>query len=239
NIFFYDLGRRLGYEKFNKVGNTLGLGVKTGIEIPEATGALSSPQVRADIIAKQLENGLSQAQTSEEWQGGNVAQASIGQMDTNITTIQLATFGAALANNGVRYGTHFVGSLNSFDNDPEKTVNIKPKVLGQIEDKNDAFQTVENGMVRASFYGTVRDSLKDYPYTIATKTGTAQVTLDSYNATMIAYGPTQAPEIAVGVIVENCSNSYRLANSVKSIFDAYYFNKSESMLPQSYNSLLP
>ncbi len=238
NIFFYELGRRLGYEKFNSVAQSLGLATKTGVEIPESIGNMSTPEQRHNIILKQLENGMPPSMTSEEWQAGNVVQAAIGQMDTSVTPLQLSVYGAALANRGVRYKSHFVKSIVNYDYDSSKTQEIEPVILGEIQDVNDAFKIVENGMVRASFYGTVADSLKDYPYTIATKTGTAQVKLNKFNATMVAYGPVENPEIAIGIVVENCGNSYRLANSVKSIFDAYYFSKADAMLPAEYNTLL-
>lgn len=238
NIFFYDVGRRIGYEEFNRVASTLGLGVKTGVEVPEQAGNLSSPEIRHQIIENQLANGVAPANTSEEWQEGNVVQAAIGQMDTSITPIQLATYAAALANRGTRYRTHFVKSLYDYDYNPDTVQETVPEILGSIENVNNAFETVEAGMIRASFYGTLRDSLKDYPYTIATKTGTAQVTKDTFNATMVAYGPTDNPELAIGIVVENCSNSYRLANGVKSVFDAYYLNKAENMKPTPNNVLL-
>lgn len=246
NIFFYDVGRRLGYEAFNDVATQLGLGTYTGVEVNEVAGNLSSPEVRDAIIQQQKDN---EQTLSDPWQAGNVVQAAIGQMDTAVTPIQLATYAASLANHGTRRQTHFVSGLDSYDYDPEKSVTFEPEVLGQVADVNGAFETVEKGMVMASKYGINRDVLRDYRYTIASKTGTAQVTEDKYNCTMLAYGPVKdpentsavsvTPELAVGVVVENCGNSYWLDLSVRDVFEAYYQNKEESTAPRANGVLLP
>ncbi|MDO5601839.1 MAG: penicillin-binding transpeptidase domain-containing protein [Oscillospiraceae bacterium] len=246
NIFFYDVGRRLGYEAFNDVANQLGLGVKTGVEVGEETGNLSSPEVRDAIIQNQKKND---SPTSDQWQAGNVVQAAIGQMDTAVTPVQLATYAASLANKGVRYKTHFVSGLDSYDYDPEKSVTFEAELMAQVENANGAFETVEKGMVMASKYGINRDVLRDYRYTIASKTGTAQVQEKKYNCTMLAYGPVKdpenpsavevTPELAVGVVIENCGNSYWLDLTVRDVFEAYYQSKEESTAPRASGVLLP
>lgn len=78
NIFFYETGQKLGIENIDKYANALGLGVDTGLEIYAETGAVSSPE-RAKALGR-------------EWQyGGDEAQTSIGQLDTVVTPLQMAT----------------------------------------------------------------------------------------------------------------------------------------------------
>ncbi len=228
NSFFYDVGRRVGYQAINEVASALGLGVATGVEIPEETGTLSSPELRR----QQIERGLN----VEDWQEGDILQASIGQMDTFLTPLQLATWAASLANDGVRYKTHLVGATTTYDYSSITEVPIE--IVGQVTDPGGAFDAVEAGMVAASIRGSSGAYLANYPYTIATKTGTPQVTANKTNGTIIAYGPVEDPEIAVAIVVENCANGYWLTQTVVDIFDAYYFSKSGSLSAVPENTLL-
>lgn len=228
NSFFYDVARRVGIDSIVDTASTLGLGVPTGVEISESTGSLSSPAYRR----AQIDAGL----PVEDWQEGDILQAGIGQLDTFVTPIQLATWAAALANDGVRYRTHFVGATTTYDY--SEITEIEPEILGQVSDPGGAFDAVEKGMVAASLQGSSSLYLANYPYTIATKTGTPQVTVNKTNGTIIAYGPTEDPEIAVAIVVENCANGYWLTQTVVDIFDAYYFSKSSSLNVIPENTLL-
>ena len=67
NIFFYDVGRRLGADQMNVYANLLGLGVPTGIELSESVGGISGPE-RSQSLGK-------------TWVQGDICQAAIGQMD--------------------------------------------------------------------------------------------------------------------------------------------------------------
>ena len=74
----------------------------------------------------------------------------------------------------------------------------------------------------ASTEGNAKIYLQDLPYTVASKTGTAQVAGDLYNATIMAYGPVNDPEIAIALIAEKGGNGYNLAMGVRDVFTAYY-----------------
>lgn len=207
NCFFYDLGRRLGIDAVNESAHNLGLGVLTGLEVNEQKGHLSSPEYSQRLGAT--------------WQAGNVIQASIGQLDTAITPIQLATYAATVANRGTRYATHIVDSIVTYDNS-EVIYETPVTVLSQTDNTNRAFDIVEQGMVMASTEGNAKIYLSDLPYTVASKTGTAQVPGDLYNSTIMAYGPVENPEIAIAIIAEKGGNGYNLAYGVRNMFRAYY-----------------
>lgn len=213
NVFFYDLGRRLGIEDINKAAHNLGLGVKTGLEIPEKTGVIANPEQRK-----------AQGQT---WEAGDVIQASIGQSDTLVTTVQLATYAATLANRGKRMNTHIIESIEDYNG--ETTVYKTPiTVLSEIEEKNNTFGIVQQGMLMASQEGAASRYLNGLPYEIATKTGTAQVGAiedELYNATIVAYGPVADPELAIAMVAEKAGNGYYLAETVRDIFAEYYHLK--------------
>ncbi len=206
NTFFYDLGRQLGIDTINEMANNYGFGVETGIETGENIGILSSPEFR-------LEMGM-------EWNAGDVIQASIGQLDTQVTTLQLATYANTIANDGARLETHIVKAIETFDGS-EIIYETPVNTLSVIEDNANIFDTLEDGMVLASTSGNAGLFMSELPYSVATKTGTAQVSGDLYNATMVAYGPVENPEIAIAVIGEKAGNGYNLAFAVKEIFLAY------------------
>ena len=207
NCFFYDLGRRMGIERINESAHNMGLGVLTGLEISEQLGRLSTPEFTESL--------------GGTWQAGNVIQASIGQLDTAITAVQLATYAGTVANRDVRYATHIVDSIESYDGS-QVIYKTPVTVLSETPNTNNAFDIAEQGMVMASTEGNAKIYLQDLPYTVASKTGTAQVAGDLYNATIMAYGPTENPEIAVAIIAEKGGNGYNLAMGVRDVFNAYY-----------------
>ncbi len=214
NTFFYDLGRRLGIDTINEMAQNYGLGVATGLETGENTGVLSSPEYREEL-------GLI-------WNPGDVIQASIGQLDTTVTTLQLATYASTIANNGVRYQTHIVESIEEY-NGSQIVYETPLQIESVIEDNANIFDTLKDGMVLASTTGNAGILLQGLPYEVATKTGTAQVSGDLLNATMMAFGPADNPEIAIAVIGEKAGNGYNLAYAVKEIFLAYDALKLERM----------
>ncbi|MBQ4153168.1 MAG: hypothetical protein IJD11_02325, partial [Oscillospiraceae bacterium] len=219
NIFFYDTGQKLGIENINKYANALGLGVDTGLEIYAASGAISNPE-RAEKFGR-------------DWQyGGDEAQVSIGQLDTAVTPLQLATQAMTLANQGVRYETHIVKSIQSYNFD--KTVSeTEPKVAAKLENKNNAFPLVKQGMI-----GAANDvpAIRALPYDVAIKTGTPQTTNTIFHSSTIAFAPADEPEISIGLYVEEGNNAKAM---VARILKAYEETKKmEKEYPQASQSLL-
>ena len=212
NCFFYDLGRRMGIEKINESAHNMGLGVITGLEVSEQLGRLSTPEFTESL--------------GGSWQAGNVIQASIGQLDTAITALQLATYASTVANRGVRYATHIVDSIETYDGS-EVIYKTPVTVLSETPNTNNAFDIAEKGMIMASTEGNARIYLQDLPYTVASKTGTPQVSGDLYNATIMAYGPVEKPEIAIALSAEKGGNGYNLAMGVRDVFTAYYEIKAQ------------
>jgi len=206
NLYYYDVGRRTGIENIVSMANQLGLGVKTGLEIPESTGQISSPEVREN------RGGV--------WNPGDVIQASIGQGDTMVTPVQLATYAATIANNGARYQSHILKSItDSSGNVVQQSV---PNVVMEVDADDLSFEKVEEGMVAVSREGSGRRGFLTYRYDIASKTGTPQVPTGSCNALYISYGPVPDAEIAIAVVIEHGGNSVYLSPLVKEIYDLYF-----------------
>ena len=211
NIFFYDVGRRLTSDVYDAYAYKMGLGTRTGVEVNEATGRLTT-------------------KNDSNYTASLDIQAAIGQGNTVVTPVQLATYAGTLANRGVRYRTHFVKAI--LDTNTGKVLQeTQPEVMDVIEDRGDTFDLVRQGMIGVS---ETMSGLKNYPVTIACKTGTPQRSETYYvgstrkhytNTTMIAYGPAEDAEIALGIVIEYGGGGARAGNLVADIFDAYYAMK--------------
>lgn len=209
NIFFYEVGYQIGIDKMIKTSNNLGVGVKTGIQLNEATGAMSSPKLSAQL--------------KREWYPGDVVQAAIGQLDTMTTPLQMATYTATIANSGTRYKTNILKEIVSYDKKIKKET-IEPVVEFSASDKK-PYEIAKRAMLQTSLTGSARFSFSNYPFQVGTKTGTPQAPTGSNNGTFIAFGPYEDPEIAVAAVIEHAGEGYFLGPMVKEIFDAYFFQK--------------
>ena len=211
NIFFYDVGRRLTSDVYDAYAYKLGLGQRTGVEVSEALGHLTT------------KNDSNYTESLD-------IQAAIGQGNTAVTPIQLATYAATLANRGTRYRTHFVKAILD-SNTGETLQETQPEVMDVVEDKGETFDLVREGMKGVA---QTIPALAGSPYTIACKTGSPQRSEGYYvgstykhytNAAMIAYGPAEDPEIAIGIVVEYGGAGARTGQLVADIFNAYYAMK--------------
>ena len=208
NVFFYDVGRRTTSDVYDAYAYKMGLGTRTGVEVNEATGRLTT-------------------KNDSNYTASLDIQAAIGQGNTVVTPVQLATYAGTLANRGVRYRTHFVKAI--LDTNTGKVLQeTQPEVMDVIEDRGDTFDLVRQGMIGVS---ETMSGLKNYPVTIACKTGTPQRSETYYvgstrkhytNTTMVAYGPAEDAEIALGIVIEYGGGGARAGNLVADIFDAYY-----------------
>lgn len=215
NVFFYDVGRRLTSDVYDAYAYKLGLGQRTGVEVNEATGRLTT-------------------KNDSNYTASLDIQAAIGQGNTVVTPVQLATYAGTLANRGVRYRTHFVKAI--LDTNTGKVLQeTQPEVMDVIEDRGDTFDLVRQGMIGVS---ETMSGLKNYPVTIACKTGTPQRSETYYvgstrkhytNTMMVAYGPAEDAEIALGIVIEYGGGGARAGNLVADIFDAYYAMKDGSL----------
>ena len=229
NSFFFDMGRQLGYQTMNNYFTIFGFGQKTGIEIGEATGTLSSPESYPGT-----------------WVGGNNCQMAIGQLNSQYTPIQLAACAMTLANNGVRYKTHLVHSVRSYDGKNETVTT--PEIAAELDMDPATIEAVRQGMlaVTSQVGGTAYKVFGDAPYAVAGKTGTAQNgKIDSNgnsdrsdHGAFIGYAPADNPQVAISVVMEN-GTSTPAAEVARAVLDAYFASKSSGMTPTPEQELLP
>ena len=217
NVFFYDVGRRLTSDVYDAYAYKLGLGQRTGVEVGEALGRLTT-------------------KNDSNYTASLDVQAAIGQGNTVVTPIQLATYAATLANNGTRYRTHFVKAILD-TNTGEVLSETKPEVMDVIDGTGNTFELVRQGMKQVP--STISDKISSYPVPIACKTGTPQRS-ETYasgkhylNAIMVAYLPADDPQIAIGITIEYGGYGARTGDLVVDIANAYFALKDGSLAQQA------
>lgn len=217
NIFFYDVGRRLTSDVYDAYAYKLGLGQRTGVEVGEAVGRLTT-------------------KSDSNYMASLDVQAAIGQGNTVVSPIQLATYAATLANNGTRYRTHFVKAILD-TNTGEVLSETKPEVMDVIEGTGNTFELVRQGMKQVP--STISGKISSYPVPIACKTGTPQRS-ETYapgkhylNAMMVAYLPADDPQIAIGISIEYGGYGARIGDLVVDIANAYFALKDGSLAQQA------
>lgn len=215
NVFFYDVGRRLTIDKMGVYADLFSLGSKTGIEISEASGIMSGKQ------EYEQNHGVS-------WVDGLTIQAAIGQCDSMFTPLQLATYCATIANDGVRLKTHLVDKIMDYDG--QKVIEeYEPVVEETIDISPEIFDVVQNAMVDVCGEGgTAYNTFGGYGVAVAAKTGTAENPNHSDNTLFMAYAPYDDPQIAVAVVLEyGRSGTYSQAVA-KDIMDKYFYGETEA-----------
>ncbi len=216
NIYFYTMGHRLGIEKIDEYAAVFGLGQKTGLELGEAEGYVAGPET-----SKML---------NQEWYGGNLLSAAIGQENTKITLIQLSNYIATLVNGGNRYQTHLLKTVKSsdfsetvyeYEAQPVETLDLNPEwveavKLGMWEVANDPESTVDQ-------------YLNNLAVEVGAKTGSAQVSADqNANAVFVLFAPYDDPEIVISMVVEGGASGANLASAAGEIVN-YYFGSEHTM----------
>ncbi|MGF1449215.1 MAG: peptidoglycan D,D-transpeptidase FtsI family protein [Opitutales bacterium] len=217
NVFFYQIGTRLGAERLADLGRAFGLDQPTGIDLPfeEKRGIVPGPDWKRALPEKDPRKG--------PWVGGDTANMSIGQGFLLTTPLRMACFAASLARREMR--THPTLLHDPAGNRERIRQNAVPLSLA---DEN--YQAIVEGMEMAVSDGTAR--FAQVPgVRVAGKTGTAQVTLEGQKTTIawfLGFAPVEDPKIAVIVTAEgaNPNDGYaggRTAAPIAgAIFDAYF-----------------
>lgn len=216
NIFFYETGRLTGIDLIKSYAKMFGLAGEMGLEIGRETeyGYIASPETYDTL-------GL-------DWQAGNIVQAAIGQSETAVTPLQMASLASTIANNGVRYQTYMVDSVYDYNMETLAS-KTEPTVACTIEDKTGyTFDLVKSGMCEAADFDEYSYPKESDYYTgdyllkgmnAAIKTGTPQTTSkESTDSAFIGFYPADDPQIAFAGIVEDGEYSKLM---IKQIINAY------------------
>lgn len=231
DTFFYRLGYEAGIDTLGKYLAEFGFGEQTGIDIPhEYRGILPSPEWKEKRFAKRSEK-------ERKWLPGEMVSVSIGQGYNAYTPLQLAHATASLANSGKVFRPHLVKEILDYANQ-EKTI-IEPKASKEIPFKAENFAYVKQAMAKVTKPGGTAWRIGGAPYSLAGKTGTAQVVQIKqgarYNAAalreqhrdhawFIAFAPVEKPKIAIALILENGGWGAHAAPLVRQLTDYYLLN---------------
>lgn len=208
NVYFSEIGRRAGIDSINKYCKLFGLGVKTGIELPESLGVIAGPEHSRSV--------------GKVWDKRLTIKAAIGQYDNLFTPLQLATYVATIANGGHRYKTHIVKKITEYKRNKvilENSVE-KPEILAETNVSSQNVEIVKNAMRAVATSGTAA-MFSRYRVPIAAKTGTAQCT-GSDHTLFICFAPYEKPEIAIAVVIEHGAKGFASKGVAKDILDVYF-----------------
>ena len=216
NYYFYDLGDKISLAAMDNTAKMLGLGEKTGVELPEYIGQRANAETKAALYSGDRSG----------WYKADQILAAIGQSDNLFTPMQLCVYASTLANQGRRFKATFMNRVVSSDYRNLLEEN-EPTLLSQLDISDEAYNTVKEGMYMVAHVpgGTAYSTFANYPVQVAAKTGTAQHgnnDLDSDNASFVCYAPLDDPQIAISVYVEKGGHGYTLAKIAKAIMDVYF-----------------
>jgi len=212
DVYFYELGKKLGIDRIYKYATALGLGNDTGLGLQrERPGLIPNTEWK-------------QAKRGGGWYLGETLNASIGQGYVAVTPIQLALMSATVSNGGKLYQPTLI-------KDPKEVrlkskIDLNPETLRLLMDGLSAVVNEEGGTARIAASQIVK---------IGGKTGTAQVVSKLKQASgekfldhawFLAVAPVDHPEIAIAVFVEHGQHGGSAAAPIaRKAIEAYFLNK--------------
>lgn len=159
---------------------------------------------------------FSLASDDSDWQ---IAATAIGQGHTQVTPLQMAMIAAAIANGGNMMQPYMVDAVETAGGG-HRVKKYMPESYGQVMTTQEA-DLLGQLMEAVVNYGTAT-SLSGYGYSVAGKTGTAELSGKGDNSWFIGYAPVEQPQIAICVLVENDEGYYESALPVaNAVLQAY------------------
>lgn len=188
NVYFYELGYRVGIDNIEKYAHIFGFGERTGIDLEgESKGLVASKKVKRKIW-------------DEDWRLGDTFNAAIGQGFNLTTPIQLSVMLSIVANGGTKYQPYLVDSIINSDGSLfEKPKRAEGK---HIDVSQQTIDYIRMGMSATTQEGGTASYFAGLPKPIAGKTGTAENSHGRDHGLFVAYGPVDDPELVVVCIVE-------------------------------------
>lgn len=206
NAFFIETGYdKLDIYTMKKYCEALGLGQKTGIEIPELLGQIASPDA------------------PYEWTAYEEASSYIGQSVHKYTPLQVTSYIATVANGGTRYASHLLHSVRTFSG--EVLYEYQKQILSTVNISSSTLSTIKTGM-RQMINNSDTASWNMYTkygidVTVCGKSGTAQIGGGKQNCWFTAFAPMNNPEIVVTSIIEEGSSGASVSVIDAAVIAAY------------------
>ena len=196
NVFFAELGRRLGLNNIEKYAKELGINGKTGLELSEASGTICDLEKKAKYASA-------------------ASQAAIGQGDVSITALQLAKIAAGIAS-GKNFKPRIISKIMNYDHSQD--LKIFESEFEPLNISEESLNLTRQAMREVVLTGLATD-FRNYPVSVAAKTGTAQNAGDDHT-TFMGYAPFDNPKVAFAVIVANGKYGSVSKSVAKDMLDA-------------------
>lgn len=231
DVFFYNVGMKLGIDKMAEYSTAFGLGVKTGIDLPnEQPGIMPSEQWKQKTF-------------HQKWYAGETISVAIGQGAMTVTPLQVAYSVGGIASGGQFQRPHLV----KWDDLQELGRALPDPVLRHVALSDETVVAVTDGM-----YGVVNEGggtggrARIQGVDVGGKTGTAQVaSLQTAkqgdlpdNAWFVGLAPRRNPEIVVAVLYQHGLHGYLAAPIAKAVIKAY-FDKKNGIQPRFAEKPVP
>ena len=192
NVYFYEMGNRLGIDNIVTFAKKFGIGSPTGIELEgELSGLLPTPENKKKAFP------------GETWMLGDTFNAAIGQGINLATPLQLAMVMSCVAADGVYHPPYLVENLLNNDGSVYQKVEHKP--ARDIGVSINTLRLIQKALEGVAEEGGTAAYFANLPRQIAAKTGTAENPHGQDHGLFVAYGPVEDPEIVIACIVEQGS----------------------------------
>jgi penicillin-binding protein 2 len=206
DVYFYQLGFKVGAEKLAEWGDRFGLGQPTGIDLPfESRGYMPSP-------ARHVERAQKFQNPDTTWYPGFTANTVIGQGDVVATPLQMASVVSAIANGGTVYAPRVL--LEATDSiTKELKYTMKPEVTHRLKLSPAKIALIASSL-RAVVTGGTSQAATLPGIAVAGKSGSAELTSGNKggksptHAWFVCYAPFEKPTIAICVFLESEGQNY-------------------------------
>jgi penicillin-binding protein 2 len=230
DAYFYSIGAdfwnsrdRLGEEALQESARRFGLSEETGIPLPaEQDGRIPSPEQR-----RQQFDANPELFAERNWYTGDNVNMAIGQGDVAVTPMQLANAYATFANGGTRYAPNVAFKVTHGGNEESVKREIGPRINGNVDMPPEIRQPLLDGLVGVTTQprGTATGVFEGFPhdvFSVAGKTGTAEVNGKADTAVFSAFGPVPAPRYGVTVMMEESGfGGVAAAPVARKLFDVF------------------
>lgn len=192
NVYFYEMGNRLGIDHISDYARRFGLGKLTGIKLlGEAQGNVASEQYKRKIF-------------DQDWYLGETFDAAIGQSFNLVTPIQMAMLMSEIANGGIKYKPYLVSRIDNRDGTPMSV--FGPEQIGTLQVSKSVMDIIRQALRNvAEEGGTAGEIFESFPIKVAGKTGTAENSTGVDHGWFVSYAPFDKPRIVVVALVEQGS----------------------------------
>jgi penicillin-binding protein 2 len=228
DVYFYTVANMLGVDRINKWATLLGLGVKSGIDLPnEVTGLVPSTKWKQEV-------------RKEKWYAGETISVGIGQGAVSVTPVSMAVYMATLANGGTRITPHLVKAID--EGKGWKPVPA-PKPQSHFDITHEKLQAIRDGMWMVVNGGGTGGRARVEGKDVAGKTGTAQVISNQGrtaargkrdlrdNGWFTFFAPRDNPQIAGVVFLEHGMHGPNAASVADHILETFFAKQDGRPMP--------